>query len=87
MSNSKIIAITYQKGGVGKTTTIFNLGVALCKQGKKVLLVDADSQADLTAYCGWLDQDKLENTTRTLIDMKIIIEFKKALKEKNCFNF
>ena len=52
MSNSKIIAITYQKGGVGKTTTIFNLGVALCKQGKKVLLVDADSQADLTAYCG-----------------------------------
>ena len=46
-SKCKVIAITIQKGGVGKTTT-FNLGVALAKQGKRVLVVDVDPQSNLT---------------------------------------
>lgn len=47
-----------KKGGVGKATTTFNLGVALAKQGKKVLIVDVDPQSNLTTYAGWYNNDE-----------------------------
>ena len=47
-----ITAVVNQKGGVGKTTTVFNLGVALRRMGRRVLLVDLDPQAALSASAG-----------------------------------
>ena len=71
MSDCKVIAIANQKGGVGKTTTTFNLGVALAHAGKRVLLVDSDPQGDLTTYMGIHDPDNIPVTLSTLMERSI----------------
>jgi chromosome partitioning protein len=63
---SRVIAVANQKGGVGKTTTVINLGAALAEKGLRVVLIDLDPQAALTAGAG-LDPYKLTNTTYDLL--------------------
>lgn len=64
----RMIAIGNQKGGVGKTTTTVNLGAALAFQGKKVLIIDMDSQGNATSGLGIERADVKQSVYEVLVD-------------------
>ena len=69
----RVIAFANQKGGVAKTTTTLNLGVALKEQGYEVLLVDLDPQGNLTMSQGW-NPDEIERSMFDVLVHKLPIE-------------
>ena len=77
----KTIAIANQKGGTGKTTTTYNLGIALTQQGYRVLMVDFDPQGNLSCYCGIPPEKDLDQTITELL-MKTSCE--KPLGNREC---
>ena len=62
MAKTKVIAVANQKGGVGKSTTVYNLGAGLAMRGKRVLLLDVDPQGDLTKMLGLRKPNELPLT-------------------------
>ena len=68
---TKVIAIANQKGGVGKTSTTVNLGAGLVRQGYDVLLIDLDSQANLTMALGFQNPDDMDFTVSNVLDKAV----------------
>jgi len=67
----RVIGVSNQKGGVGKTALSCNLGVGLAREGQRVCVIDADPQGNATFSFGITDRDNLKNTLSSFIDREI----------------
>ena len=68
----KVIAVSNQKGGVGKTVSCVNLGIGLAQEGKKVLLIDGDMQLNLSL--SFLDEDMKQMPNETSERIYVIVQ-------------
>lgn len=85
----RVIAVSNQKGGVGKTVSCVNLGIGLAQSGKKVLLIDADPQGSMTISLGYPEPDDMEYSLASMmmnIVNKDLYHFSRQVKLKNASN-
>ncbi|MCH8052802.1 MAG: AAA family ATPase, partial [Planctomycetes bacterium] len=80
----KCITVINQKGGVGKTTTAANLGVALARRARRVLLIDLDPQAHLTIHLGVEPEGDQPNSYMLLTLQQSIADIRRTVEERLC---
>ena len=84
MSNTKIISVINQKGGVGKTTTVINLAAGLAFQNKKILVIDLDPQGNATTGLGLSNSENSDETIYGVLNgRKKIVEVIKKTQFQN----
>ena len=76
MNKCRVIAVENQKGGTGKSTTVMNLGVGLVREGKRVLLIDADPQGGLSISLGIKRSDDLDVSLAAVLTLQTLYGYR-----------